>query len=220
MTYVMDSSAMIAFPRNETGAATVADLLTDPQHECCAHALNLCEVFYDFARSGGEGEVKNGEGVYGLRRALVLAGSETQVMSLWPVSDKGTRDLMIEYYRRLLRGEGRGAAGGAVANAESESSGGRRRRSFAGGKKPTGQGPNLEIQDWQKVRRKKRAEGLQSSVLLGELHSVRRMGQFAGESLNETNTARIGLPHARRMETARSHLAFMAAQGSKLAGTL
>ncbi len=59
----------------------------------------------------GVGEVKNGEGVYGLRRALVLAGSETQVMSLWPVSDKATRDLMIEYYRRLLlRGEGRSAA--------------------------------------------------------------------------------------------------------------
>lgn len=62
----------------------------------------------------GVGEVKNGEGVYGLRRALVLAGSETQVMSLWPVSDKATRDLMIEYYRRLLKGEGRSAALRAV----------------------------------------------------------------------------------------------------------
>jgi CHAT domain-containing protein/Tfp pilus assembly protein PilF len=58
----------------------------------------------------GVGEVKNGEGVYGLRRALVLAGSETQVMSLWPVSDAGTRDLMIEYYKALQRGEGRGEA--------------------------------------------------------------------------------------------------------------
>jgi len=55
----------------------------------------------------GVGEVKNGEGVYGLRRALVLAGSETQVMSLWTVSDFGTRDLMIEYYKALQRGEGR-----------------------------------------------------------------------------------------------------------------
>lgn len=55
----------------------------------------------------GVGEVKNGEGVYGLRRALALAGSETQVMSLWPVSDLGARDLMIEYYQALQRGEGR-----------------------------------------------------------------------------------------------------------------
>jgi CHAT domain-containing protein/Tfp pilus assembly protein PilF len=58
----------------------------------------------------GVGEVKNGEGVYGLRRALVLAGSETQVMSLWPVWDEETRSLMAGYYRRLLKGEGRGEA--------------------------------------------------------------------------------------------------------------
>jgi tetratricopeptide (TPR) repeat protein len=56
----------------------------------------------------GVGEVKNGEGVFGLRRALALAGSETQVMSLWSVSDLGARDLMIEYYKALERGEGRG----------------------------------------------------------------------------------------------------------------
>jgi CHAT domain-containing protein len=56
----------------------------------------------------GVGEVKNGEGVFGLRRALSVAGSETQVMSLWPVSDLGARDLMIEYYKALERGDGRG----------------------------------------------------------------------------------------------------------------
>jgi CHAT domain-containing protein/Tfp pilus assembly protein PilF len=58
----------------------------------------------------GVGEVKNGEGVYGLRRALVLAGSETQVMSLWSVPDKEMRSLMAGYYTRLLKGEGRGEA--------------------------------------------------------------------------------------------------------------
>lgn len=56
----------------------------------------------------GVGDVRNGDGVYGLRRALVLAGSESQVMSLWKVSDQGTKELMVEYYKRLLGGEGRG----------------------------------------------------------------------------------------------------------------
>ena len=46
----------------------------------------------------GIGEVKNGEGVYGLRRAFVLAGTESLVMSLWPVSDYVTRELMMGYY--------------------------------------------------------------------------------------------------------------------------
>jgi len=58
----------------------------------------------------GVGEVKNGDGVYGLRRALVLAGSESQVMSLWPVSDQATRDLMIAYYTALQQGGGRSEA--------------------------------------------------------------------------------------------------------------
>ncbi|MBI4854494.1 MAG: CHAT domain-containing protein, partial [Acidobacteria bacterium] len=56
------------------------------------------------------GEVKTGDGIYGLRRALVLAGSETQLMSLWPVSDKGTKELMIDYYSRLQKDEGRSDA--------------------------------------------------------------------------------------------------------------
>ena len=55
----------------------------------------------------GVGEVKNGEGVQGLRRALVLAGSESQVISLWPVSDIGAKEFMTDYYLALRQGEGR-----------------------------------------------------------------------------------------------------------------
>jgi CHAT domain-containing protein len=58
----------------------------------------------------GLGEVKRGDGVYGLRRALVVAGAESQLISLWPVSDRGTRDLMIGYYELLAQGESRGEA--------------------------------------------------------------------------------------------------------------
>jgi tetratricopeptide (TPR) repeat protein len=65
-------------------------------------ALSACDT--------GVGEVKNGDGVHGLRRALALAGAETQVMSLWAVSDKATRELMVAYYGRLKQGQGRGDA--------------------------------------------------------------------------------------------------------------
>lgn len=58
----------------------------------------------------GIGDVKNGEGVYGLRRAFVLAGAETLVMSLWPVSDEVTRQMMTSYYTGLKKGLGRGEA--------------------------------------------------------------------------------------------------------------
>jgi CHAT domain-containing protein/Tfp pilus assembly protein PilF len=58
----------------------------------------------------GVGEVRNGDGVYGLRRALFLAGTESQLMSLWPVSDRSTRELMAGYYQALVQNVGRGEA--------------------------------------------------------------------------------------------------------------
>jgi CHAT domain-containing protein/Tfp pilus assembly protein PilF len=58
----------------------------------------------------GRGDVRPGQGVYGLRRALVVAGAETVVMSLWKVNDDSTQQLMEAYYRHLLAGQGRAAA--------------------------------------------------------------------------------------------------------------
>ncbi|MBW1686888.1 MAG: CHAT domain-containing protein, partial [Deltaproteobacteria bacterium] len=52
--------------------------------------------------------------VYGLRRAVVMAGAEAQLTSLWKVSDQVTRRLMESYYRRLIAGEGRSEALRAV----------------------------------------------------------------------------------------------------------
>jgi CHAT domain-containing protein len=68
--------------------------------------LSACET--------GVGDVRSGEGVYGLRRALGIAGAEAQVMSLWRVDDAVTRDLMVEYYGLLAAGGGRSEALRAV----------------------------------------------------------------------------------------------------------
>jgi CHAT domain-containing protein/tetratricopeptide (TPR) repeat protein len=64
--------------------------------------LSACET--------GVGKVTNGDGVYGLRRALVIAGAESLVMSLWQVDDAATRDLMAGYYGRLAAGKPRSSA--------------------------------------------------------------------------------------------------------------
>jgi CHAT domain-containing protein/tetratricopeptide (TPR) repeat protein len=58
----------------------------------------------------GLGAVASGEGVYGMRRALVLAGAESQVVSLWSVDDVSTRELMREFYGELARGTERAEA--------------------------------------------------------------------------------------------------------------
>jgi len=58
----------------------------------------------------GVGEVKLGQGVYGLRRALFIAGAETVVMSLWHVNDDATSALMQRYYQNLAAARGRTTA--------------------------------------------------------------------------------------------------------------
>ncbi|MCI0695703.1 PIN domain-containing protein [candidate division KSB1 bacterium] len=54
MINVLDACAMIAYLRDEPGADVVEALVLDKTSSCLAHAVNLCEVFYDFMRAADE----------------------------------------------------------------------------------------------------------------------------------------------------------------------
>ena len=56
------------------------------------------------ACSTGQGETTGGDDVLGLTRALLAAGAEAAVVSLWPVDDHSTAIFMQEFYTRLDEG--------------------------------------------------------------------------------------------------------------------
>ena len=56
------------------------------------------------------GDIKIGEGVFGLRRAFAVAGAKTLVMSLWSVPDRATALLMQRFFTNLRQGLGRADA--------------------------------------------------------------------------------------------------------------
>jgi PIN domain nuclease of toxin-antitoxin system len=71
---------MIAFLRAEPGGEIVFDLLTKKPPACLAHAVNLCEVFYDFLKAGGEAAARS---VISDLRAMGLLVREDMDEAFW-----------------------------------------------------------------------------------------------------------------------------------------
>lgn len=71
--------------------------------EIAALKLNADLVVLSACKSG-QGRLHQGEGVTGLARAFLYAGSKGVVCSLWSVDDRETSNLMVDFYRHLQKG--------------------------------------------------------------------------------------------------------------------
>lgn len=93
--------------RDEDGILTAEEIAALDLRGVEWAVLSACDT--------GLGEVHDGEGVVGLRRAFEIAGVRSLVMSLWSVDDEATRDWMLALY--AARDDATGDAADAVRSA-------------------------------------------------------------------------------------------------------
>jgi CHAT domain-containing protein len=95
---ITDSFQAIALSQipgsQEDGLLTLGEIM-NCRYGAQLVVLSACET--------GLGRMERGEGVVGLTRAVMYAGSPAVMVSLWSVSDEGTKELMIGFYRNLIR---------------------------------------------------------------------------------------------------------------------
>ena len=85
----------------EDGLLTSAEILEELDLNAELVVLSACDT--------GLGEI-TGDGVIGLSRSLIAAGTPSVIVSLWSVPDAPTAELMTEFYRQLQQGQDKAQA--------------------------------------------------------------------------------------------------------------
>lgn len=78
----------------EDGFLTIGEIM-NLKYNARLIVLSACET--------GLGLAERGEGITGLTRAVMYAGTPAAVVSLWSVDDTGTKELMIHFYDNMIR---------------------------------------------------------------------------------------------------------------------
>jgi len=85
----------------EDGLLTAAEILDTLDLNAELVVLSACDT--------GLGSI-TGDGVIGLSRALITAGTPSVIVSLWAVPDAPTAELMTEFYRQMQQGQDKAQA--------------------------------------------------------------------------------------------------------------